>query len=172
MPTSKLSAALPVILTLTEATRGMDRFEMLDVGPGHGKYGLLAREYLPNLGLLDAVEAESRYITPLLWEIYDTVICDDVRHWHEEQLDYDVVLMADVIEHMPISEGLQLLQRTPGHVVVTTPRRFFQNPEAAEGWPTEVHHCVWTRDLFDGMQRCRRVTLLPEEVLLAWLGPL
>jgi hypothetical protein len=80
--------------------------------------------------------------------------------------------MLDVIEHMPIKDGHQLLQRFRGDVVITTPRRWFQNPEAAEGWPTETHHCVWTREMFEQMQRCRRVELLPEEVLLAWLGPL
>lgn len=161
MPTSKLSAALPVILALEEAVRGKHGFSMLDVGPGHGKYGLLAREYLPELAVLDAVEAESRYITPVLWEIYDTVIQGDVLEM--ESFDYDVVLMADVIEHLEKQEGHDLLNRITCPVVITTPAVWFQNPEAGQGWPTEEHRSIWGPQDFNRMTKVR---MLEEDVML------
>lgn len=169
MPTSKLSAALPVILALQEAVAGKTSFSMLDVGPGLGKYGLLAREYLHGVDQLDAVEVESRYITPTLWEIYDCVHGNDIRDWSTDALsNYDVVLMADVIEHMPKEDGLALIDRIPGPAVMTTPSVWFQNPESEDGWPSEQHRSLWGPQDFGRRGRC---TLLPEEVLLCQLGP-
>ena len=145
-PTSKLSALLPVVLTMQEALRGKPSYSILDIGPGMGKVGLACREYLgTGLARLEAVEAESRYVTPLLWEIYDHIEVEDCRKSDTEYLSsFDLAIMCDVIEHMPASDGHQILQRFRGDVVITTPRSWFQNAECVE-FPSETHHCVWTR---------------------------
>jgi 2-polyprenyl-3-methyl-5-hydroxy-6-metoxy-1,4-benzoquinol methylase len=156
-----LSAALPVILALQEAVIGKASFSALDVGPGHGKYGLLMREYLHGLDRLDAVEAESRYITPVLWEVYDRVMLADVREL--DAFDYDVVLMADVIEHLEKQDGRELLERITCPVVITTPSVWFQNPEADQGWPTERHRSIWGPQDFN---RMTKVQMLAEDVML------
>ena len=167
MPTSKLSAALPVILALQQAVAGKGSFSMLDVGPGHGKYGLLAREYLHGLERLDAIEAESRYLTPVLWEVYDTVQLGDVRDAPDSLLDaYDVILMADVIEHLEKQDGRELLERISCPVVITTPSVWFQNPEADNGWPTERHRSLWGPSDFN---RMTKVQMLAEDVMLVAL---
>ena len=164
MPTSKLSAALPVILALQQAVIGKSHFSMLDVGPGHGKYGLLAREYLHGLDQLWALEAEARYITPTLWEIYDNVEHGDVREATGSFLSsFNVVLLADVIEHLEKPDGQALLERITCPVVITTPSVWFQNPEADQGWPTERHRSIWGPQDFN---RMTKVQMLAEDVML------
>jgi SAM-dependent methyltransferase len=149
VPTSKLSYAGPVIRTATNILRDQARYSVLDIGPGYGKYGLLLREYLgAGLEYVDAVEAESRYVGPRLFEIYDDVMVTDALRLEQAVYDrYDLVLLVDVIEHFTLTDGLSLLRRIHCPVVVTTPTRFFQNPESVE-WPTEEHKSLWTIDDF------------------------
>ncbi len=139
MPTSNL-ACWPSILNLCWQVHP---HSVLDVGPGWGKAGILLREYVA-ANRVDAVEAWGPYVTPRLRAVYDEVIVGDVRDLPDEKLaSYDLVLMADVIEHMDRQDALTLLWRIPGYVVLCTPREFFQNPEAAE-IPPEEHRSLWT----------------------------
>lgn len=141
MPSSKLELA-PTILNMGWVCNPK---RILDVGPGKGKYGLLIREYLNPLERLDCVEAWEPYVSEFPWlaAIYDNLIIGDVRDLSNEHLaEYDVVLMIDVIEHMDKEDGLTLLNRIPGAVIVCTPENFFQNPEADE-IPTEKHRSLW-----------------------------
>lgn len=140
MPTSAISMIEPV-LTMIETATDVDT--ILDVGPGHGKYSILCREYLNRKPTrIDAVEAWPPYITEHnLVRLYDEVIGGDVCEL--EHFDYDLVLMVDVLEHITHEDGEALLARIPGYVVVCTPVEFFQNPEADE-IPPEMHRSVWT----------------------------
>jgi hypothetical protein len=138
---------------------------ILDVGPGWGKAGVLLREYVgvPPIERVDAVELWRPYVTLRLRALYDDVFICDVRDLSDEQLgSYDLVLMADVLEHLGKLEGLALLERIPGHVVVCTPREFFQNPEAGE-IPPEEHRSLWTREDFGD-----RVDIFDEHALEQW----
>ena len=143
MPTSNLALAPAIIHLCWEVQPA----RILDVGPGWGKYGLLLREYVNPKATIDAVEMEPSYITPRLEAIYDTVYKCDVRDFGEGTLEtwYDLVLMVDVIEHLTKEDGLALLERIPGHVVVCTPSEFFQNPDTV---PSEVHRSLWTPEDF------------------------
>lgn len=115
---------------------------ILDVGPGHGKFGVLCREYVPTLERIDAVEAWGPYVTPLLRCIYDQVIVGDVRDASTDDFArYDLVLMSEVIEHLPKDDGLALLDRIPGHIVITTPEEFFPSVDYP---PTEKHLSHWS----------------------------
>lgn len=142
MPTSNHWLMSDVLTLVQEAAPKT----VLDVGPGRGKFGVLIREYVPTLERLDAVEAWRPYITPLLECIYDVVWAVDVRDFSADQLgSYDLVLMSEVIEHLPKEDGLRLLARIPGHVVITTPEEFF---ESVDYPPTERHISHWTREDF------------------------
>lgn len=145
MPSSNLALA-PTIIHLVHIAQ--PHRNVLDVGPGRGKYGLLLREYLNEPPeILDAIEVEPSYITPRLKAIYDEVFLDDVRNWSGEDLGfYDVVLLVDVIEHLDKDEGLELLGGIPGRVVVCTPEEFFSNPPGLP--PSEEHRSLWTRQDF------------------------
>lgn len=149
MPSSNLALA-PTIIHLVHIAQ--PHRNVLDVGPGRGKYGLLLREYLNEPPeILDAIEVEPSYITPRLKAIYDEVFLDDVRNWSGKDLGfYDVVLLVDVIEHLDKDEGLELLERIPGRVVVCTPEEFFSNGPGLP--PSEEHRSLWTRQDFGAVR--------------------
>jgi 2-polyprenyl-3-methyl-5-hydroxy-6-metoxy-1,4-benzoquinol methylase len=158
MPTSLLALAPFIVTYVGEVARELERpITILDVGPGFGRYGLLIREHLdgihPGLRIdrLDAVEAEARYLHLFPWldELYDHVFVDDVLDLPVAELDgYDLVLMLDVIEHLEKPAAMELLETIRGAVLIATPRDYFQNPEALDGWPTEDHRSHWTPEDF------------------------
>jgi hypothetical protein len=141
MPTSYLPL-WPTIVHLAWETRPRS---IMDVGAGHGKGGLLLREYLEPIARLDAIEAEPRYLASFPWlrAIYDTVY--EIDAMDADYAPYDTVLMIDVLEHLTHEQGEQLLRRIPGRVIICTPIVYFQNPEHTE-YPTEDHRSVWTAD--------------------------
>lgn len=142
MPTSNLWL-VPKVLTYVAELK--PRF-VLDVGPGHGKYGVLMREYVPTIRQLDAVEAEERYVDRYWWltAVYDDVRVQDVATMTADELEqYDLVLMCDVLEHLDAEAAGRLLRRFAGAVVVCTPRDYFQNPEH-RAYPTESHRSHWS----------------------------
>lgn len=125
---------------------------VVDVGVGHGKYGLLCREYCGNLRRLVGIEGERRYLERFPWlpAIYDELIVADARDVDNGTYsDADVVVMADVLEHLTTEDGAALLRRIAGPVVISTPAEFFQNPEADAGYETERHRSLWERDRLD-----------------------
>lgn len=116
---------------------------MLDVGPGHGKAGILLREYA-GVERVDAVEAWPAYRTPRLHALYDTVFACDVLDLPPLALrGYELVLMVEVLEHLEKADGLALIDRIPGWIVICTPAAFFQNPEA-DAIPPERHRSLWS----------------------------
>lgn len=60
---------------------------------------------------------------------------------------FDLVLLLDVIEHLPKDQAVELLARIPGRVIVNTPVEFFRS---VPGHPTEEHVSHWTLGDFDG----------------------
>jgi SAM-dependent methyltransferase len=143
MPSSNLWLAPKVLHYIADAKPR----RVLDVGPGNGKYGVLMREYVPSLEHLAAVEAEARYVRSFPWlsAIYDELIVADVLSLDDDYLaTFDLVLMADVLEHLDQDLAGELLRAIPGRIIVVTPRDYFQNPEALHGWPTENHRSHWS----------------------------
>ena len=139
MPSSNIACAPAIIHLAWEAHPQ----SVLDIGPGRGKYGLLLREYLGMNLRVDACEVEASYRTPLLSAIYHKVYPVDARILSDETLElYDLVLMADVIEHIPKADALALLDRIPGIVVICTPRDYFE--QHIPGVPSEDHVSHWT----------------------------
>lgn len=143
MPTSNL-AIWPAVIGLID---GVAPKSVLDVGPGWGKGGILIREYVPSVTRLDAVEAWPGYVTHRLRCLYDEIFMQDVRTLQDEVLaDYDLVLMSEIIEHLEKPDGVTLLRRIPGHVVITTPETFFSNGPGLP--PTEEHKSLWSLEDF------------------------
>lgn len=141
MPSSNLAVWPPLIHLAWE----LRPRRILDVGPGRGKAGILLREYIgePPVECIDAVEAEPSYVTPRLRALYDDVYTADVLDVPDTFFRfYDLVLMADVIEHLPKEAGRQLLDHIPGWVIVCTPEEFFHNP--AHLPESERHRSLWS----------------------------
>lgn len=142
MPSSNLALA-PDVLAMVDQ---VPHRRILDIGPGHGKYSVLLREYLRQPPeTIDAVEAWPAYVEAFDLEVlYRTVIVGSAIDQPVEILEnYDLVLLVDVLEHFTLADGTDFLARIPGRVVICTPVEFFQNPEADEIW-TEEHRSHWT----------------------------
>lgn len=119
---------------------------ILDIGCGNGKYGVLCREYFPDLERLDAVEAWEPYLTGVHRTVYDKIYIDNILTMKLER-EYDAYLLIDVIEHMTIQEGANLVNSLPNKKVVATPRAW--NPQTAEeGNEYQVHKSLWTMEIF------------------------
>jgi len=141
MPTSLHSQISPILLVFEQEKPK----SVLDIGCGKGKYGVLIKEYIPSVKRLDALEIFEPYITNLHRSVYDHIYIDDILTADIEP--YDIYLLIDVIEHMTIEEGIELLTRLPGKKIVGTPREFKE--QGAEcGNEYERHKCVWTEQMF------------------------
>lgn len=102
---------IPKVIALVAALNPMF---ILDVGPGNGKYGLLFREYLDlNYGrerpadwwvVIDCIEIEPQYITPVHKYVYNNVFVDDWMNF-EPAVKYDFLFMGDVLEHFEDWQG-------------------------------------------------------------------
>lgn len=157
MPSSSLQVAPAVIHMVWEVQQARPGrpLRILDVGPGWGKYERLLREYAEPELYIAAVEAWAPYVERhQLAARYDLVIVGDVCDQPAEVLAaFDLVLMVDVLEHIPKPAALALLDRIPGWVVICTPRDFFEQPADP---PTEAHVSHWTLGEFQAMRRFDR----------------
>ena len=95
----------------------------LDIGIGFGTYGVLVREYLDlwdNMNEtkaytwkrnLDGIEILEEYITPMHRFLYDDIHIGDARTVVPTlKKQYDLVILADVIEHLVSFTLLRHLQ--------------------------------------------------------------
>lgn len=99
---------------------------ILDIGPGWGSFGVLSREYLPDLECIEAIELAGA-LKPTVSGIYDEIFIGDVR---DRGIDFwtdgpwDMVLLIDVLGYMPMADGHELLGRILGagkRILVSTP---------------------------------------------------
>lgn len=152
MPTSWYQV-IPAVL---EQTQIQNPRSILDVGPGFGKYGILARDVLEvpygrydkkswNVRV-DAVEAFSGYRNPVYDFAYDNVYYGDILDVLDGLPTYDMILLIDVLEHFPKEQGYQLLRKLKQHtakcLLVSTPK----NPARQDdynGNTYERHQSRW-----------------------------
>lgn len=145
---------------------------VLDIGPGHGKYGLLMREYLGRDATLIAVEPWPQAL--LCADVYDDVIVNSFpsRVW-VPPTGYDLVLLIDVLEHYEWVDGLQALdaalQLAP--VLLSTPHRPCIQGSVG-GNVFEAHCSAWTLEMLQ-MLASVHVELVAEhsEQLICLLTP-
>jgi len=135
----------------------LDPRSVLDVGPGFGKYGFIAREFLElwwrttdygkRTRRIDAIEVFEPYITALQRSIYDEIHVGDALSVLPNLAPYDLVLLIDVLEHFDKSDGLRLIDaalQKGTFVVISTPKN--PAPQGAHfGNVHERHVSVWTK---------------------------
>ena len=145
MPSSYVDS-VPGVIHLLESY-GPRR--IVDVGPGWGKYGLMIREYFPKVQQLDCVEVEQGR-KPIQDLIYDEVVISDARVLPSEFWEqYQVAMLIDMIEHMSLEDGHELLwtiQRAKCSVVVSTPKVFVEQEDPDN--PYEKHISLWSWEEF------------------------
>ncbi|MBM3350143.1 MAG: hypothetical protein FJY58_10690, partial [Betaproteobacteria bacterium] len=124
---------------------------ILDIGAGSGKYGRLIRLLQQNdpsyeLETLACVEVDRTYIDSFgLEKIYDRVIQEDIRSWENLiEMQGDLAIVGDVIEHLPKSAGedlIDFLTYNFKHTLVITPIDMAQG--AWQGRDQERHISRW-----------------------------
>lgn len=160
MPTSYWKQ-IPDVIDAVLALRPVRN--VLELGIGCGKYGVLLREYLDvwdhyfepwgaHHTTIEGVEICEQYRCAA-WGAYDAVLVQDVftaLAGYASQ-SVDVVLLVDVLEHFEREDGLRLLAecaRVGRDVVVALPT----NPgPTVEVWdnPHEIHRATYTPADFD-----------------------
>lgn len=118
---------------------------ILDIGVGTGYYGEMIRRDLPDVKL-HGFEPFVEYYNDR-WKCYDLIHNLDVRTAELGLDGFDLYLMIDVIEHMSKEEGMALLERLPGPVLVSTPWHYEQGPDEN---PLQAHVSEWTLADFAG----------------------
>ena len=134
----QISFVLDVILELQPR-------RVLDIGCGSGKYGVLAREYLPNAHI-DGIEGFAKYITPVHQAVYDNVFEANALEL-VPKLDgsYDLVMMIDMFEHLTPADGERLLSelsKRARHILVSVPV-WHPEQDAMHGNVLQEHHAQY-----------------------------
>jgi hypothetical protein len=120
--------------------------QVLDIGPGEGKYGKMLRRVQPAAKRM-AVEIDPAYVEEYgLREIYDEVlVMDAARLMDDVRRTFGAVIIGDVIEHLRKSVGTDLLHFLVyrSHVIfVKFPVQIVQDDW--EGHASEAHVSVWS----------------------------
>jgi hypothetical protein len=101
-----------------------DAVQVLDVGAGSGTYARELREGEPSYWV--AVEIHEPYVDRYkLRDLYDRIVVDDARvALRGLAVEFDLVILGDVVEHMRVVEGHRLVEdacRWADHVLVVLP---------------------------------------------------
>lgn len=147
---------------LVRACHGPGETTVLDVGAGQGKYRLLLAEY----PVVDAVEIWQPYVDRFdLERLYRRVYVRDVREhvlssdWTDAA--YDVAILGDVLEHVPLADARNVLNRVYAvcrDVIVVVPYRYVQDEEDGNAYQRHVQ---------DDLTPESMVELYPELTLVA-----
>jgi len=140
----------------------------LDIGTGAGKYGRLLAAQAPACERV-GIEVEPSYAERFgLHALYHQLHQEDASRWWRRTPGeaFDLVLVGDCIEHLPKSEGLDLLNAMVyrcAWLVLLAPEFIVQ--DAVDGVASEAHQSVWSeRDLhwhdLWAWDNCRAMTLV------------
>lgn len=181
MPTSWIQC-IPEILSEVEKYKPKS---ILDIGIGFGKYGVLLRETLElaeerydkkdwNIKI-DGIEAFRNYHNPLHDYVYDKVHYDTVANSIGKLLDYDVVLLIDVLEHFEKTEGKDVIKKILKHtnkaLIISTPLYPASQGEYLSN-KYEEHKSRWTQlDFADFNFHYRLVRILKNGAQLFAIFP-
>jgi hypothetical protein len=152
-----------------EMLRACEPTAVLDIGPGEGKYGRMVAGLAAETGrsiLKTCVEIDGPKIIERfnLRALYDEVICEDAANLPRKRptLTGDVVLCGDMIEHLPKSQGadlIEFLQYRFRHLFLVIPVDWLSLEY--EDYEHEAHVSIWRpADIarFHGASCVQRVT--------------
>lgn len=151
MPVGSFSA-LPYIIKGILATNPKS---ILDMGIGYGMNGACVRNWL-EVGneeyqvILEGIEGFKEYKNPM-WDLYDKVHLMDILKFIKKDVNFDLIILTDVIEHFDKETGVKVLEWAKVHcnkaVMVSTPAiPIEQGPY--KGNEFEAHKSSWTLEDF------------------------
>jgi hypothetical protein len=144
---------------------------VLDAGIGFGLWGHLLRQYLDVWSgriqrtqwttRIDGIEIDPDRVQPHSRHLYTHVYIGDIREQvplRARETQYDVILFGDVIEHLPKSDGIELLHAAGmlanDLVVVRIPLGDGWRVEGRE--PPDHHRSRWYLEDFDPLPTTQR----------------
>lgn len=152
---------------------------VLDIGPGFGKWGFLAREILDIFKgrykketwrtHITCYEIFPDYITPIHHYIYDEIVIDcALRQLQLKERYFDLVIVGDVLEHFDKTEGKKLID----YVYRATNKMAIFLVPIGSGYPQgvvlgnkfEEHKSIWEMVDFKNDFRFTRVTTVRERI--------
>jgi len=180
MPTSDMHNIVPILTIMQH----LQPRSVLDIGCGFGKYGVLLREYLDiwherlepkNWKVrLVGVDAFSRYRNPIWDYVYQEIHVGEAQSLLHTLGEFDLVLIADMIEHLERREAVKLVRdcmETSPVVIVSTPRDFYPQRDTNEN-PHERHRILWTAADFPGGMHVETISALACNIFVASRTPL
>jgi hypothetical protein len=172
MPTSTVEG----IETILHAIIALRPRSIMEIGPGYGKFGHLAREYLDVYGAetwrdfktrIDCCEIFPEYITDLHRAVYSSIVIGDARETAIE--GYDLVLATDVIEHMAFATVAPFIRRILAHnrsMLIQVPYEVKPQGEVF-GNHAETHVSQFNYAYFRAFGHCQ---VLPDQNLICVLS--
>ena len=144
---------MPILTTI----QALQPRSVLDIGCGFGKYGVLLREYLDVWNeridretwkvQLVGIDAFAQYRNPIWDYVYQRIYVGEAQKILPTLKEFDLVLIADVIEHLEHAEAVQLaricLEKSPV-LIISTPRDFYPQDDLCDN-PYEIHRNLWRR---------------------------
>ena len=123
--------------------------------------------------MIDAVEVEPDFLWPHLSHLYRKVHVGKVEELLGSLPDYDVVLMADVIEHLSVEAGRRVVSHFVSRgsaVVVSTPKQFFEQEPYQSVYEAHISH--WAPKDFAFVPHVQHQNVGPGRVFLLSAKPL
>jgi hypothetical protein len=135
----------------TQMVEGIRPFitNVLDIGSGACKYAKLIRANPTCKDMyLQAIEIEKDYLQTFAsdYRLYDDILIGNAYEELQKNVEqtYDLVIMGDVIEHMPKSDGIDLLNFLVyrcQYLYIQYPNHYVQN--CLDGYRSEAHISIW-----------------------------
>jgi SAM-dependent methyltransferase len=180
MPTSDLTNITPIMSVISN----LKPVTILDIGCGFGKYGVLMREYLelwqeklhPESwrSNIVAIDAFAGYHNPIWDLVYNSVKIGDAKNILPTLGNFDVILIADVIEHFEKPDAINLVSNCleKGKVViVSTPREFYTQGDSF-GNNYEIHRCLFQIQDFPSDCFVTKIKTLSCDIFIASRKPI
>lgn len=129
--------------------KDLSKMSVLNIGVGDG-YSALARQ-LPfvNFGELTMIDVHQPYLDSAKLKTWDAgnvhFVYADARDFPVE--NYDVVMMFDVLEHLPKEESLAILRKIKGLAIVFIPLETEYRANVYEV-KSQEHLSIWTEQDF------------------------
>ena len=139
---------------------GLNKLTVLNVGVGSGNSGLARQLPFIKFKRLDCIDVHQPYLDSALCRTYAAkqanFINADVRNFDFSL--YDIILIFDVLEHLPKEDSLKVMEKIKCAQVIFLPleKEFRENTFGAE---SQDHKSLWTEE--DFKSRGYRTEVLP-----------
>lgn len=131
---------------------------ILDIGIGYGTLAYNVRNLFEPFKfirekwkyIVDGIDIQPNYITPLHKYLYNNIIIGDVRTIDFQS--YDLIVASHVVEHLPKEDAIKLITKLKtkcNFLIVSCPHGFLKQGNKNDN-PFETHQSEWYIEDFKG----------------------